>query len=63
MLASGFREEHYEERYQPLEALRSLIEFDLYTQFIFHDDLEVLPVSRHQQPVSLAVCWRDSRPA
>ena len=39
-LSSVSDEEHDEERYQPLETLRTLIKFNLHTQAVLYDDLD-----------------------
>ena len=53
MLAGRLGEEHREERDQPLESLGTLVEFDLHAELVLDDDLEVLAIGDHAQPVGL----------
>src|SRR5690606_36823482 len=51
VLLRSLREEHHEEGYEPLEALRALIQLDLHAKLVFDHDLEVLTVGLDPQSI------------
>ena len=53
MTVSRFGKENDEERNQPLEALRALVQLDFDAQFVLYDDLEILLVGFDTQAISL----------
>ena len=53
VLPRGLGKEHDEKGNQPLKPLRPLVEFDLDSELVFDDDLQILAVGCDPEPIGL----------